>query len=65
MAGENATLPATTFDFVVTTAGSQSILAGPTRITVRGSTSLTLMAAEGFGGGLPYQVLVNELVHVP
>ena len=56
----SGTLAATTYDFVVTTAGTQSILAGPTRITVTPKTALLLVATEGFGGGLPNQIILQS-----
>jgi hypothetical protein len=56
----SSTLPATAFDLVLTTAGTQSILAGPVRISVDGSTSLLVVAAEAFGGGVPRQIVVHR-----
>ena len=52
-------LPATTVDLVVTTAGTQSILAGPIRVSLQGSTDLLVVATEAFGGGVPNQVIVH------
>jgi len=46
------------FDLVVTTANTTSILAGPTRITTTSRGSLLIMAAEGFGGSTPNQIVV-------
>lgn len=60
LGSSSSTLPATGFDLVVTTAGTQSILAGPIRLTVEGSTSLLVVAAEGFGGGTPFQIVVHR-----
>jgi len=59
LGGASGSLDATTFDLVVTTAGTQSILAGPIRINVQGSTSLLVLATEAAGGGLPNQIIVN------
>ena len=57
--GSNTALPATAFDFVVTTAGTQSILAGPTRLNLEGATSLFVIAVEASGGGKPNQIIVH------
>lgn len=46
------------FDLVVTTVNTTSILAGPTRITTTSRGSLLIMAAEGFGGSTPNQIVV-------
>ncbi len=49
------------YDFVITTAGTQSILAGPVRRLVDERSSLLIFSAEAFGGGAPAQ-LVLEVV---
>jgi hypothetical protein len=55
--GRNAILPATPYDLVVTTAGTQSILAGPSRFFPEGGERQISVAAENAGGGLPNQIL--------
>lgn len=55
--GRNAILPATPYDLVVTTAGTQSILAGPARFFPTGGERQISVAAENAGGGLPNQIL--------
>jgi len=57
--GRNALLPATAYDLVVTTAGTQSILAGPARIFPVGGERVIVVAAEASGGGLPYQIITQ------
>ena len=46
---------------MITTAGTQSILAGPVRRLVDERSSLLIFSAEAFGGGAPAQ-LVLEVV---
>ncbi len=58
--GRNAILPATAYDLVVTTAGTQSILAGPARIFPVGGERVLSVAAEAAGGGLPNQI-INQI----
>jgi len=48
------------YDLVVTTAGTQSILAGPLRITPAAGDSLLVVVTEAFGGGTPYQIVVHS-----
>ncbi|MEM1433483.1 MAG: hypothetical protein AAGG11_05470 [Pseudomonadota bacterium] len=55
--GRNTLLPATAYDLVVTTAGTQSILAGPARVFPSGGERVLSVAAESAGGGLPNQIL--------
>ncbi len=57
--GVSRILPATAYDLVVTTAGTQSILAGPARIFPGGGEQVLVVAAEAAGGGEPYQVLTQ------
>lgn len=61
LSGDNVIVPATTVDLVVTTAGTQSIIAGPTRLILDGSSALLVAATEASGGGLPNQMVVNTV----
>lgn len=59
--GDNVVVPATAVDLVVTTAGTQSIIAGPTSIMLDGSTALLVAPTEAAGGGTPNQILVDAV----
>ncbi len=59
LAGASAVLPATGYDLVVTTAGSQSILAGPQRLFAQGGTRILLSAQEAAAGGPPNRIEVT------
>jgi hypothetical protein len=54
LSSTSSVIPATTVDLVVTTAGTQSILAGPTRFNLKGSTEILVVVAETSDG--------NELI---
>ena len=54
LSSTSSVIPATTVDLVVTTAGTQSILAGPTRVNLKGSTEILVVVAETSDG--------NELI---
>ena len=56
--GVSAVVGATPYDLVVTTTGTQSILAGPARIFPDGGERLIVISSEAAGGGEPYQVQV-------
>ncbi|MEM6710564.1 MAG: hypothetical protein AAF648_17450 [Pseudomonadota bacterium] len=54
----NSTVPATTLDLVVTTSGTESILAGPLRVSFPDREARLISVTEAAGGGLPNQILV-------
>ena len=56
--GTSVIIGATPYDLVVTTSGTQSILAGPARIFPVGGEQMIVLASEAAGGGLPNQVVV-------
>jgi len=58
--GANVTLPARAFDLVVTTAGTQTILAGPIRLSIEGNTALLIAVTEGVGGGTPNRIVLQS-----
>lgn len=58
---ENLTSGTDTFDLVVTLAGTQSIIAGPTRLTVAAGESYLILAADAFGGGEPAQIVIQAV----
>lgn len=54
--GRSFTVGATAYDLVVTTAGTLSILAGPSRIFPVGGERMIAVATEAAGGGRPFRV---------
>ena len=56
LSGFSEIVGATPYDLVVTTGGTQSILAGPARIFPEGGERLIVVAAEAPGGGPPFQL---------
>ena len=54
-------LPATTLDLVVTTAGSESILAGPVRYLVPDGEADSIAVLEASGGGQPNQIVITPV----
>jgi len=52
-------VPARAVDLVITTAGTQSILAGPTRVNLQGATEVLVVVTEAVGGGGPNQVVIH------
>lgn len=62
MSGCTTTLSATTsYDVVVTTSGTNLIIAGPVRLTPEELSTILLLAAESEGGGEPYSIYVETL----
>ena len=55
--GTSVIAGAVPYDFVVTTASTLSILAGPTRIFPEGGDRIVVAVTEANGGGEPYQVI--------
>ena len=60
--GFSEIIGATPYDLVVTTSGTQSILAGPARIFPEGGDRVVVIATEAASGGQPFQlsVVVDE-----
>ncbi len=56
--GFSAIVGATPYDMVVTSGGTQSILAGPTRLFPEGGDRVIVVAGEAAGGGLPNQLTI-------
>ncbi len=48
------------YDLVVTTAETQSILAGPVRVTPVGGTAMLVLITPAAGGGTPYQLVTHN-----
>ncbi|MEM1437283.1 MAG: DUF4397 domain-containing protein [Pseudomonadota bacterium] len=59
LAGASAVLPATGYDLVATTSGTQSILAGPQRLFAEGGTRVLLSAQEAAAGGPPNRIEIS------
>ena len=56
--GFSEVIGATPYDLVVTTSGTQSILAGPARIFPDGGDRVVVIATEAANGGEPFQLSV-------
>lgn len=59
LSSASSTVPATAVDLVITTAGTQSILAGPTRVNLQGGTEVLVVITQAVGGGGPNQLVIH------
>lgn len=59
LSSASSVVPARAVDLVITTAGTQSILAGPTRVNLQGATEVLVVVTEAAGGGGPNQVVIH------
>jgi hypothetical protein len=55
----NITIPTNTYDIVLTTTGTESVIAGPLTVDLGSLGSIVLIAAEAAGGGTPSQLVVQ------